>query len=134
MGSLQGVDAELPPHSALRSALERMAEELQTAPGASGPPHHWCIPTDALTRWQLLCCLLGMLGDAAAEGRGPAFRAVLVPAAQLGSLAELAWALAQHPRARFLVILQSADALPPSAAGDVAALLSGGLRFLPGAG
>ena len=123
-GSLHGPELELPPHSALRSALERMVEELQVSPATA--PYHWCIPADALTRWQLLCALLGMLESAAAEGRGPAFRAVLVPASQLGSLPELAWAMSQHRRARFLVLLQAAEALPPASLPDLAAMLSGG--------
>lgn len=89
------------------------------------PPHHWCFTADPLTRWQLLCTLLGMLEASAAEGVGPFFRLVVVPAQQLGALAELAWALSQHPRARFLVVAHAGDNLPPSSLADLAAMLSG---------
>lgn len=123
MGSLNGPELALPPHSALLTALERMVGELHTPPQTL--PHHWCIPDDPLTSWQLMCTLLGMLEEAAKEGRGPAFRAVVLPASKASTLSDLAWALSQHPRARFLVLLQAGDSIPAASLPDVAAMLSG---------
>jgi hypothetical protein len=138
MGSLQSSDLELPRGSVLLTTLEKVAQELQRAPKAvspGAPPHHWALCSDPLTRWQLMCTLLGLLEAPAAQGEGPAFRAVVVPAGQLATMGELAWALSQHPRARFLVLLQAGDSLPPSSLADVASFLSGGERiccsFLP---
>lgn len=56
-------------------------------------------------------------------------RTLVLPAAQLGSLPDLAWSLSQHPRTRFVVLANGmgGDGGGGGAvSGDVAAMLSGG--------
>lgn len=60
-------------------------------------------------------------------------RTLVLPAAQLGSLPDLAWSLSQHPRARFVVLANGLGGDGGSGGavnGDTAAMLSG--RAVPG--
>jgi hypothetical protein len=52
-------------------------------------------------------------------------RVLVLPATQLGKLADLAWSLSQHPRTRFVVLANSMEG-GGMAVGDLAAMLSGG--------
>lgn len=52
-------------------------------------------------------------------------RVLVLPAAQVSKLADLAWSLSQHPRTRFVVLANGLDS-GGMAAGDMAAMLSGG--------
>jgi hypothetical protein len=102
----------------LCAALAEFASGPRPA-GAAAP--HIALVGPATARWRSTAEALRCLPAKAPAAAG--LRVVTLPTVHLASLPELAWALSQHPRARFVVVATSLDGLEGKS--DLLALLSG---------
>ncbi|KAL4458713.1 hypothetical protein ABPG75_013578 [Micractinium tetrahymenae] len=121
-------------HPAATALQQGLAEFLRQDLGRACSPPHISLCGNATDRWLFASWALQYLRRevtshspelrAAAGG----LRTLVLPAAQLGSLADLAWSLSQHPRTRFVVLANGMGGDGGSGGavgGDVAAMLSG---------
>lgn len=100
--------------------------------GLTTPPAACPLPTHAAA-WALQ--RIGQLDFSSGELKPAAagLRTLVVPSNQLGSLADLAWSLSQHPRTRFAVCINAGLDIHGGSpvVADVAAMLSGVMRREP---
>ncbi|KAL4426710.1 hypothetical protein ABPG77_004766 [Micractinium sp. CCAP 211/92] len=121
-------------HPAAAAVHQGLVEFLRQDLGRACSPPHIALCGSAADRWLFaswaLQYLRRELTSHAPELREAAggLRTLVLPAAQLGSLPDLAWSLSQHPRARFVVLANGMGGDGGSGGavgGDVAAMLSG---------
>lgn len=119
------VSAEQPASAMLLGALTAF---LRQDPSAAACPPHLAVCGSASDRWLYTTWALQQLeAQVPAELRPAAggLRTLVLPAGQVGSLADVAWTLSQHPRARFAVVVNSGLEGSSPAVADAAAMLSG---------
>ena len=118
-----------PSHKATQTLLRALQDFLAGAGGdAPAAPPHVAVVGSSLDRWLFMVWALQRLPSRVApELRDAAagVRTVLLPASRLGGLPELAWALSQHPRARFVVVANGLEEEGGSSRADAIAALSG---------
>lgn len=121
-------------HPAAAALHQGLAEFLRQDLGRACSPPHIALCGNAADRWLFASWALQYLRREVTEhspelrDAAGGLRTLVLPAAQLGSLPDLAWSLSQHPRARFVVLANGLGGDGGSGGavnGDTAAMLSG---------